>query len=69
MSILYVNVAFENVSFLEATGGKQKTEGKKPSNFAIEGMEFQRAQDTQFHNYLLRLHSVPDAVLGAEVQK
>lgn len=46
LSISYVNVAFENVNFLEATGGKQKTEGIKPSNFGIEEMEVQRAQDT-----------------------
>lgn len=67
LSISYVNVAFENASFLEATGGKQKTEGEKNNNFAVEGMEVQRDQDTQVHNYLLRLHLAPDATLGAEV--
>lgn len=47
----------------------RKQREKTPSNFAIEGMEVQRAQDTQFHNYLLGLHSVPDAELADEVQK
>lgn len=39
---------------------------KSLDNFAVEGIEFQRDQDTQFHSYLLRSHLVPDAVLGAE---
>lgn len=64
LSISYVKVAFENANLLEATGSKQITEKNTHNNFAIEEMEVQRDQDTQFHNYLWRPHLLPDDVLA-----
>ena len=51
--ISYVNAASENANFLEATGGKQEKREKTSNDFAIEGMEIKKYQDTPFHNYLL----------------
>lgn len=56
-------MAFENANLLEATGSKQITEKNTHNNFAIEEMEVQRDQDTQFHNYLWRPHLDQDTII------